>query len=222
MARDYPLLIGACGWSHSGWATDYYPEDLPSDWHLGYYANEFPVVLVTTEEWCLPEADVTKWCEETDASFRFVLEISANTVEEMQPQLQRGSVLADRCVGSLLRTRVNSDVKRLECLLDSAEAFSSVCVDFANEIPSDSVMQLLRSRQTSCCWHGEGESAGLMAGPLAVTRIITNDANPRLIRHWVETCLTAGDEKRKTILLFDGKPPNVEVIRQAQIILDLL
>ncbi|MDH3948949.1 MAG: DUF72 domain-containing protein [Gammaproteobacteria bacterium] len=222
MARDYPLLIGACGWSHSSWVADFYPEDLPSDWRLSYYANEFPVVLVTAEEWRLPEADATKWCEESEASFCFVLEISANTVEEAQSQLPRAAAFADRCVGSLLRASVNIDVKTLEDLLDRVIAFSPVCVDFGNEVPAASVIQVLQSRQISWCWHGEGESEGLMLGPFAVTRISSNDVNPRQIRHWVETCLTAGDERRQMILLFDGEPPDIEAIRQAQIICDLL
>jgi 5,10-methylenetetrahydrofolate reductase len=61
-----------------------------------------------------------------------------------------------------------------------------------------------------------------MAGSLAVTRISDTDVDPRQIRYWVETCLDAGDEECQTILLFDGDPPNIEVIKQAQIILDLL
>ena len=222
MARDYPLLIGACGWSHSSWAADFYPEDLPLDWRLSYYANEFPVVLVTTQEWCLPEVAATRWCEECEASFHFVLEIRANTAEEAQSQLHRAAAFGDRCIGSLLRTNVNSDVEAIDYLLDSIVAFSPLCVDFGERKPADSVLQLLRNRQISWCWHGEDEPEGLMLGSFAVTRIITNDVDPRQIRYWVETCLTSGDEKRKTILLFDGDPPNIEVVRQAQIILDLL
>ncbi len=222
MARDYPLLIGACGWSHTSWATDFYPEDLPMDWRLSYYANEFPVVLVTAQEWCSPNADATHWCEESEASFRFVLEINANSTEEAQPQMRRIDAIGDRCVGILLRTSLNSEVATLNSLLDSVEAFSPLCVDFGNENPADSVLQLLRSRQVSCCWHGIGGPEGLMLGSLAVTRIITRDVNPRQIRHWVETCLTAGGQHRQTILLFDGDPPDIAVIRQAQVILDLL
>ena len=222
MARDYPLLIGACGWSHSNWVADFYPEDLPLDWRLSYYANEFPVVLVTEEEWRLPEADATSWCEESEESFRFVLELTATTVEEVQSQLHRAAAVADRCVGSLLRANVNIDVKTLETLLDKVVAFSPVCVDFANEVPAASVIQVLQSRQISWCWHGEGEPAGLNLGCFAVTRITNTDINPRKIRHWVETCLIAGDEQRQMILLFDGEPPDIEAIRQAQIICDLL
>ena len=222
MARDYPLLIGACGWSHSDWEADFYPQDLPSDWRLSYYANEFPVVLVTADEWCLPEVDARRWCDESEASFRFVVEVNADSVREVQSQLQRVEAFGDRCVGSLLRTGVNSDVETLESLFDCIMSFSPLCVDFADKEPADTVVQLLRDRQVSWCWHGEDKPEGLMLGPFAVTRIIANDVNPRQIRYWVETCRTSGDETGTTILLFDGDPPNIEVIRQAQLILDLL
>ena len=222
MTRDYPLLIGACGWSHSNWEVDFYPEDLPPDWRLSYYANEFPVVLVTEEEWRLPGADASTWCEESEASFRFVLEITANTVEDVQSQLHRAAALVERCIGILLRTSVNIDSRMLVELLDQVMAFSPVCIDFGNEDPNESVIQVLQQRQISWCWHGEGEPEGLKLGSFAVTRISSTDINPRKIRHWVETCLSATNESRQMILIFDGEPPDIEAIRQAQIICDLL
>ena len=222
MTRDYPLLIGACGWSHAGWNVDFYPQDLPSDWRLGYYANEFPVALVTMDEWQLSGADPVIWCEESEASFRFVLEIHADTVEDVELQLHRAVAFADRCAGSLLRTRIIHDVEKLEGLLDCVTAFSPVCMDFANQVPGADVLNLLIRKEVGWCWHGDGESYGLLPGPLAVSRISANVANPRQIRDWVETCLRAGDEQCQSILLFDGAPPNIEVIRQAQVILDLL
>ena len=222
MARDYPLLIGACGWSHPGWSGDFYPQDLPADWRLSYYANEFPVVLITEEEWHLPEADVSSWCEESDASFRFLLEISAATIEEVNSQLQRATAFADRFIGCLLRTGVTSDAKALEELLDQVMIFSPVCVDFGNKVAAESVIQVLQQKQVGWCWHGEGEPMGLKVGPLAVARITNPDINPQKIRYWVENCLTAVNERRQAILLFDGEPPAIEAMRQAQIICDLL
>lgn len=222
MTRDYPILIGACGWSHSNWEVDFYPEDLPPDWRLSYYANEFPVVLVPEEEWHMPGADATSWCEESEASFRFVIEITATTVEEVQSQLHRAAALLDRSLGILLQTSVTIETSMLVDLLDTAEAFLPVCVDFGNKDPAESVIQVLLQRQISWCWHGEGEPEGLKSGPFAVTRITSTDINPRKIRYWVETCLAAADDKHQMILLFDGKPPDIEAIRQAQIICDLL
>jgi len=222
VTRDYRLLIGACGWSHSNWCADFYPQDLPVDWWLSYYANEFPVVLVTAQEWRLPEADASQWCEDTETSFRFVVEITADTVEEVQHQLEKVAGFGERCVGILLYTSLSAEGAAISALLDEINSAWSICLDFGGDRPDEIVLQLLRERQIGWCWHGDGPTEGLTHGSLAVTRILRKEANPRQIRHWVETALANSAEQRQSILLFDGEPPNIAVMRQAQIILDLL
>ena len=44
------LLLRARDWEHPAWNQEFYPDDLPEDWRLSYYANEFPVVLVPVSE----------------------------------------------------------------------------------------------------------------------------------------------------------------------------
>lgn len=222
MARDYPLLIGACGWSHSGWLADFYPQDLPVDWRLSYYANEFPVVLVTAQEWRLPGATALQWCEDTETSFRFVVEITADTAEEIQPQLERVTGFGERCVGILLSTSLNAEATTLNALLGVINNVGSLCLDFGADRPDEAVKQLLRQRQLGWCWHGDGPADGLTQGVLAVIRICSKEANPRQIRQWVETALDSSTQQRQSILLFEGEPPDIAVMRQAQIILDLL
>jgi hypothetical protein len=223
VARNYPLLIGACGWIHSDWFADFYPQDLPADWCLSYYANEFPVVLVTSPEWRLAEAAATQWCEDTDTSFHFVVEIAANTVEALQLQLDRMAGFGKRCAGILLRTSLSMEVTAISGLLDVINGEWPICLDFGGDNgPGDTVLPLLRERQIGWCWHGEGSAEGLAQGALAVTRIHSKEANPRQIRHWVETALMNSTQQRRSILLFEGEPPDIAMMRQAQIILDLL
>jgi hypothetical protein len=40
------LLIGTAGWQRPAWADAFYPEDLPPDWRLAYYANVCDALLV--------------------------------------------------------------------------------------------------------------------------------------------------------------------------------
>jgi len=222
VTRDYRLLIGACGWSHSDWCADFYPQDLPVEWRLSYYANEFPVVLVTAAEWNLAEADATHWCEDTDASFHFVVEITANTAEALQGELDRIAGFGERCAGILLRTSLGTEPTPVSTLLDMINSTWPICLDFGDDEPDDTVLPLLRERQIGWCWHGDGPAEGLAKGSLAVTRIRDKETSPRQIRHWVETALLYSTEQRQSILLFEGEPPNIAVMRQAQIILDLL
>jgi hypothetical protein len=222
MARDYRLLIGATGWSHAGWLTDFYPEDLPGDWQLGYYANEFPVVLVTDREWALPNADAGQWCEDTERSFQFVIEIKAATKETIQQQLDRLAGFGSRCVGIILCTPANSDVATIKAQLEVIGDSWPVCLDFGNDEPDKTLLLWLQEQNIGWCWHGVGAADGLQQGTLAVSRIRAQQDNPRQTRQWVETALAGSNEHCRAILLFGGEPPAIELMRQAQVILDLL
>jgi hypothetical protein len=222
MARDYRLLIGASGWAHSGWVADFYPEDLPVDWQLGYYANEFPVVLVTDREWALPNADAIHWCEDTERSFRFVIEIKAAAKEAIQQQLDRLAGFGNRCVGIILSSVTNSDVNIIKALLDVIGDTWPVCLDFGSHAPGKDLLLWLQEQKIGWCWHGAGTAEGLHQGNLAVSRIGAQQDNPRQIRQWVETALASSSEHRRAILLFEGEPPVINLMRQAQVILDLL
>ncbi len=41
------IEVGARGWA----CQDYYPEDLPEDWQLDYYSNDFSALLVPQSQW---------------------------------------------------------------------------------------------------------------------------------------------------------------------------
>ena len=69
------LFVGAVGWDHDGWAGNFFPEDLPPDWRLTYYANEYPLVLVPAASWqgaSLEQA--AAWADDVADAFRFFLE----------------------------------------------------------------------------------------------------------------------------------------------------
>jgi hypothetical protein len=70
------VIVGACGWDHTGWLGRFYPEDLPEDWRLSYYANEFSGVLLPEPEWRgLDAVGCRAMCDEVAEGFRFYLEV---------------------------------------------------------------------------------------------------------------------------------------------------
>ena len=73
--QDTELLVGAVGWDHDAWAGSFFPEDLPPDWRLTYYANEYPLVLVPAALWqgVSPE-QAAAWADDVADAFRFFLE----------------------------------------------------------------------------------------------------------------------------------------------------
>lgn len=66
--------IAAYGWESEPW-QGFYPADLPEDWHLDFYSNEFRSVVVPSDIWQGITADVAEeWLDAVDAEFSFYFE----------------------------------------------------------------------------------------------------------------------------------------------------
>jgi Protein of unknown function DUF72 len=69
------INVGAYGWLHPHWENNFYPEDLPADWRLGYYSNEFNTVLVPAFYWHQQHlADCEALLDDVHPEFRFFIE----------------------------------------------------------------------------------------------------------------------------------------------------
>jgi len=71
MIHDKVTRVGSYGWDHLHWQGCFFPEDLPEDWRLSYYANEYPTVLVPENKWGAAGVNFEQWAEEVPAGFRF-------------------------------------------------------------------------------------------------------------------------------------------------------
>jgi uncharacterized protein YecE (DUF72 family) len=75
MARRF--FIGTSGWHYGHWRDVFYPEGLPPERWLAYYARHFNTVEINRSFYRLPEpAAVARWCECVPAGFRFALKAS--------------------------------------------------------------------------------------------------------------------------------------------------
>jgi hypothetical protein len=83
------LTLAAYGWSPADWAQHFYPDDLPQDWWVSYYANEFKSVLLPANRWEVPLAEAAFWHAEAGADFSFYLEVTADLLQAgYWPQVQ--------------------------------------------------------------------------------------------------------------------------------------
>ena len=68
------LNLGAVGWDHDRWCGEFYPDDLPREWRLTYYANEYRTVLIPEVYWLDRNiSEFLKWYEDVPENFRFYL-----------------------------------------------------------------------------------------------------------------------------------------------------
>lgn len=67
--------VGAWGWKHSGWENGvFYPDDLPSDWQLSYYANEFNLVVVPASYYRSTGFDAEQYSDDVSPGFAFYID----------------------------------------------------------------------------------------------------------------------------------------------------
>jgi len=66
------IHVGACNWQHNAWSGSFYPEDLPEEWRLTYYANEFHTVLVPVSvAKNLNKEKIQEFCDDVGDEFKF-------------------------------------------------------------------------------------------------------------------------------------------------------
>lgn len=68
------------GWWALADADSFYPDDLPREWQLTYFANVFPAVLVPGLLWQQrSESELADWYADVHPGFRFYLELTSST-----------------------------------------------------------------------------------------------------------------------------------------------
>jgi hypothetical protein len=70
------LAIGIRGWCFEHWVTTFYPDDVPEEWRLPYYSNEFRAVLVPSNYLVNAEpGTLGQWADDTAEDFEFFVEL---------------------------------------------------------------------------------------------------------------------------------------------------
>lgn len=81
------IQLGAYGWQHAHWLSRFYPEDLPEDWQLMYYNNEFNSVLVPAAYWQTHSIDdCVEWIGNVHENFRFFVECHVDMFAHVSKQ----------------------------------------------------------------------------------------------------------------------------------------
>ena len=229
--ESHRIAIGACGWLHKSWINDFYPEDLPEDWRLGFYSNEFPVVYVTAADW-VDAADFSDWTEEVAETFRFILELPDYNFDEVlyKRALDKARLLGDYCLGLVIRLNpaACADLNQLENRLNEAKCIAPVCIDSGNLAITKECQTLFVSNNISEVWHAEQAEKIISPkhtferGNLAICHVSGEQLDLAGLRKVIEACLAASSDQRMSVLCINGQPPSLELLRNANVLLNLL
>ncbi len=218
------LVVAARGWLHPAWRGRYYPEDLPEDWRLAYFSNEFRAVVVPRELWpAVDAAEIERWVEDTHEEFQFFLEVAdlrcgwADFAARLAP-------LARQIGGVLLRPlRVDADLAQLELSLQRARQLGPVAVILPpGLLPSETGRRRLADHGIEPPWPLDAERPSWAPCPLALAHTAETRRTPREWREVVENCLSFGVDSDTVLLMLEGEAPDIEALRVTMMIADML
>jgi len=180
------LLIGAAGWENENWIGGFYPQDLPEDWHFGYYTNRLRSVLVPAKLWQSPEIDslINTMLEDLYPEFRMVLQWELPTgddaVELAREFLEHSRPVDGNVDAYLVEVSGPATAAGVEAL-EQLQQHHPVCLNSRNTRIDPGFSSL---EGVSLCWLADSQELPEAQGQFLVT--LTGITDPRGIREIVE------------------------------------
>jgi uncharacterized protein YecE (DUF72 family) len=175
------IFVGTSGWSYKEWKGSFYPEKMPADEMLRFYASRFPAVEVNNSFYRIPTDRVLAgWAEQVPEGFRFVLKASRRVTHNGRLKDEDGSLayflravnpLGERLGPTLfqLPPTFKKDADRLRDFLQRLPRHWVAAIEFRHQTWFDEeVYDLLRARDVALVAVDEDEGEGKGA-PLVPT-----------------------------------------------------
>lgn len=189
----YGLRLAARGWRHENWNDIFYPQDLPEDWQLGYYANEFPAVLVPASEWQAGTGfAIEDWQDDVSEHFRFYIEWPFDSMDNKER-----SLFLQQCqqLGELLGGIILQQDDELQTEL--AVYYSHSSAEISQQL-----------------WQPQHQ------GQSGVALLELSDQDMRTQRQWLED-FAASTDKLHCVVINDD-PVDIESLRNFKTLIELL
>jgi uncharacterized protein YecE (DUF72 family) len=158
------FLVGTSGYSFPEWRGSFYPEKLPQNQMLKYYAERFSTVEINNTFHRFPaESTVQSWAEQVPDSFRLVLKARQiithfrrlqNAEAYIDDFIRIASVLKERQGPILFQLPPNfkKDVPRLEAFLSYIDGRTTAALEFRHQSWfDDGVFDCLRAHESALC-----------------------------------------------------------------------
>lgn len=244
--RGHRINVGAADWQHLEWLEQFYPEDLPEDWQLSFYTNEFSVVLVTHSNWFNQSNIIETIQDQTEPGFRCLFEIRFDqqlNLQQVIENLTYLSVISTQVMGIVFRYDDVAEFKPDDCLefvaaCKDMPVVLDLVVDNLTNIMSAQALATLRrvihQHDLSLVWHGDIDTDNPDEGgpilsdeaSLLVTRMAAESLQPKVLRTILDACLRCEQASREQAFIVEGVAPdftpNIETMRTTGTMLELM
>jgi uncharacterized protein YecE (DUF72 family) len=199
------IHIGTSGWSYKEWKGSFYPEKLPAEEMLRFYASRFATVEVNNSFYRIPsERVLAGWAGQVPPHFRFVMKASRRVTHNHRLTDEDGSLayflgavnpLGERLGPTLfqLPPTFQKDAGRLRDFLAKLPRRWPAAIEFRHSSWFDEeIYDLLRARDVPLVTVDEDPGEGIGA-PLVATaswgylRLRRTHYDIPALEHWTET-----------------------------------
>jgi len=194
--------IAAYGWEHPQWSGTFYPEDMPEDWRLDFYCNEFRAIVIPAQKWSEGDRSrMQEWASGLGEDTRVYLELPPD-----RPACgirEAITSLGGRVAGLVGRTppALPRDI--------------GAPVGIWGRQPGGAGSGI------GWCWPEEGGIPRCTGEALASAWLDSGPTEPMHLRRIIEA-LAAGGREHRAVLVVDGRPPSLKLMRDACVLVDLL
>ncbi|MCW8889714.1 MAG: hypothetical protein OQL20_03530 [Sedimenticola sp.] len=199
------IEVGAVGWEHADWQSTFYPDDLPGEWQLSYYANEFSVVQIPAARWLSADDDaLIQWHDDVHEAFRFIIDITgALETADAQARLQEClNVLGDRVAGMVSWVPLSkARAEHIESLIGPGLLMQP---EPLSPLPEATVL-MASNLHCRCLLMASDEAKKLM-----------------VLRQVMEQGLLGSVPGSPVYLIISGAPPEIKVMKDAEVLQQLL
>jgi uncharacterized protein YecE (DUF72 family) len=172
--------VGTSGWQYDHWRGVFYPDELPRDGWLSYYAGHFDCVEINNSFYREPSSDSWRtWREAVPDHFRFAVKASRflthyrrfRNVDDSTARVYRGAEQLGERLGPVLYQarpdfeRTPENAERIETFLALLPSRHLSVLEFRHDswYGEETLAQLRRYNVAFCCHDMQGSATPLLA-----------------------------------------------------------
>ena len=158
------VFTGTSGFSYDGWSGAFYPEDLPANERLAFYATKLPAVEINNTFYRMPKPELLAgWAAQVPKTFRFALKAPQRIthIKRLKDAAEEVRFLTGSarqlgaCKGPILfglPPNLKKDLPRLDTFLALLPSDVEAAFEFRNATwLDDEVFTLLRAAGAALC-----------------------------------------------------------------------
>jgi uncharacterized protein YecE (DUF72 family) len=196
------LLAGTSGFAFKEWKGPFYPEDLPADEMLGFYATKFATVEINNTFYRLPREQVLRdWAEQVPDDFTFAIKASQRITHfaRLKPEakapldflLRNTAVLGAKLGPTLFQLPPNlkKDVERLRAFLALLPDDRRFTMEFRDSSWFDEdIVAELRAKNVALCITDQADFATppVSTATWGYLRLHRFDYTASMLTEWVQ------------------------------------